>query len=297
MPDGADRLLIATEGVKEAISFDCAVVIAAASCVCSQVDAVSPQLRMHDCLVVVWNGRRPNGHDCSTSVLKTRNSVWIEYQHLLGAAGARNLGVDWLDGRAKMLAFVDSDDVVRPTWLSGLVEPLSSEESDVVGGVLEVFTQGRVRLVSPGTDFWYRQAVFGSNCGLTLGAWERLAGFSTNVGTCEDTDLAWRAGEIGLRVAIIDRAVVRYSLRRGLAELRQRFTWGRSSVALLRAHDLPLSHHLPSLLGLIRHKRKHGLASGPTVAGLGQFAGQCFGVVFDRFRRRSGHVDDSRRRP
>jgi hypothetical protein len=85
-----------------------------------------------------------------------------------------------------------------------------------------------------------------------------------------------------LRVELVESAVVGYALRSGWAEWRQRVTWGRSSVALLRAHRLPLSGHLPTLRGLVGHKRSHGFASNPLVAGLGQFAGQWAGRLFDR---------------
>lgn len=270
---------VAAEYVGE---FECAVVIPAAGCACEQVEAVTPQLRDTDCLVVVWNGPRPASHDCSSRVLRDKAAVWMEFPARFGAATARNRGAQWLGGRAKVLAFVDSDDAAHHDWLSELREPLVSGRADLVGGVLELISGGRTYTVEPGVDFWYRQAVYGSNCAVTLEGWERLLGFSPGVGTCEDTDLAWRAGEIGLRIEIVTRAVVRYSLRRGWAELRQRVTWGRSSVALLRAHALPLSRHLPGLRGLVVHKRSHGFASRPLVAGLGQYAGQWVGRLCDR---------------
>lgn len=261
--------------------FDCAVVIPAAGCMCKQVEAVIPQLRDADCLVVVWNGPRATTHDCSKTVLRDGATVWMEFSTRLGAATARNCGVQWLNGRARLLAFVDSDDIAYDDWLSELRKRLSSGESDVVGGVLEFVSGGRTRRVAPDLDFWYRQAVYGSNCAVTRQAWELLGGFSPNVGTCEDTDLAWRAGEAGLRVDIIPTAVVRYSLRIGWAEWRQRVMWGRSSVALLRAHDLTLSRHLPKLTGLVLHKRSTGFASTALVAGLGQFLGQWVGKLHD----------------
>jgi len=180
-----------------------------------------------------------------------------------------------------VLAFADSDDTAYHNWLSELRESLASGEHKLVGGVLEVVSQDGVRRVEPGLDFWYRQAVYGCNCAVTREGWERLGGFSPGVGTCEDTDLAWRAGDIGLHVDVVRTAVVRYSLRHGWAEWRQRAVWGRSSVALLRAHDLPLSRHLPDLRGLIQHKRSVGFASSPLIAGLGQFTGQWVGRLCD----------------
>jgi len=260
---------------------DRAVVLPAASCVCRQAEAVKSQLGAADCLVVVWNGRRPASHTCATTVLRDGMAVWIEFPTRLGAATARNHGVQWMNGRAHILAFTDADDVVHQDWLSELCAPLVAGEADLVGGVLKVVSGGRTRTITPGRDYWYRQAVFGGNCAITSKAWELLGGLSARVGTCEDTDLAWRASEFGLRVRIVPTAIVHYSLRRGIQEWRQRVIWGRSSVALLRAHGLALSRHLPSLPGLVRDKRVGGFASNPLIAGLGQFAGQWWGRLFD----------------
>ncbi|MGZ4526228.1 MAG: glycosyltransferase family 2 protein [Mycobacterium sp.] len=268
-------------------------IIPAVNCPCTQAEAVRAQLRDDDCLVVVWNGPRAGAHDCSANVLQNSAAVWLEWPTRMGAGAARNMGIDWLCGRAQVLAFVDSDDIAHDDWLPELREGLARDQLDLAGGVLEVFSGGHWHVVRPGLDFWYRQAVYGSNCAITREAWQRLNGFSTRVGTCEDTDLAWRAADIGLRVDIVPTAVVRYTLRLGAAEWRQRVTWGRSSVALLRAHDLPLSHHLPPLRGLISHKRSHGLASSPIIAGLGQFAGQSVGRVLDARPRQSGVVSVS----
>lgn len=272
---------IATGRARDSRKFACAVIIPAADCPCAQVEAVRPQLRDDDCLVVVWNGARSGTHDCAANMLQTSAAVWLESPTRMGAGAARNTGVAWLCGRAEVLAFVDSDDIAHDDWLPELREGLARGQLDLAGGVLEVFSGGHWRVVRPGSDFWYRQAVYGSNCAITREAWQRLGGFSTRVGTCEDTDLAWRAAGADLRIDIVPTAIVGYTLRQGAAEWRQRVTWGRSSVALLRAHDLPLSRHLPSLRGLISHKRSHGLARSPIIAGLGQFAGQLVGRVLD----------------
>lgn len=254
--------------------FATAVVIPTVGCPCPQVAAIRPQLGATDCLVVVANGVPPITHDCAANVLAVPAAAWLHCRTRIGAGAARNLGVAWLADRADMLAFVDADDVAHDNWLACMRAGLVDTGLDVAGGLLEVHSGGRWHVVRPGIDFWYRQAVYGSNCAVTRGAWQLLGGFSTQVGTCEDTDLAWRAAKLGLRVDIVETAIVRYTLRHGVAELRQRIVWGSSSIALLRAHDLPLSAHLPTLRGLIGHKRVHGLASSPVTAGLGQFFGQ-----------------------
>lgn len=267
----------ATDGARERAHFACAVVIPSVGCPCAQVEAVREQLHADDCLVVVANGPRFAAHDCAANLLRAGAAAWLECPTSIGAGAARNMGGAWLAGRADVLAFLDADDVAHDDWLAQLRDGLVAGELDVAGGVLEVFSSGRWHVVQPGVDFWYRQAVYGSNCAVTREAWQRLGGFSTRVGTCEDTDLAWRAAGLDLRVDVVVTAVVRYTLRHGITELLQRFTWGTSSVALLRAHELPLCRHLPTLRGLIGHKRSHGLASSPVLAALGQFVGQSIG--------------------
>jgi hypothetical protein len=262
--------------------FAIAVIVPAATCPCLQVEAVRPQVRSDGCLIVVWNGPRSESHDCASQVLLSGAAVWLEFGDRLGAATARNWGANWLDSRAKVLAFADADDVAHADWLAHLREPLAAGRADLAEGPLELTVRGRTYTVEPGRDFWHRQALYGSNCAVTREAWARLGGFRTGVGTCEDTDHAWRAGELGLRIELVKSAVMRYTLRRGWAELRQRLTWGRSSVALLHAHDLPLSRHLPGLRGLVEHKRSHGFASNPHIAGTGQYVGQWAGRILDR---------------
>lgn len=272
--------------------FGIAVLIPATDCPCEQVEAVRPQLAGDGCVVVVWNGHRPAAsHDCSSRVLAEGAAVWLEVPERIGAAAARNRGVAWLGGRARLLMFVDADDLVHPDWLEHLREPLMSGSVNVVGGCQELESDGRAYTFTPGVDFWYRQALYGSSIALTRASWERLGGFHSDVGTCEDTDLAWRADEIGLRVELVPAALVRYRLREGRrAEWLQRVKWGRSSVALLRAHDLPLCRHLPTLRGLVGHRRSHGFAANPLVAGVAQYFGQCVGRLLDR--RRPTHGTD-----
>lgn len=277
--------------------FACAVVIPAAGCTCAQVQEVRTQLGPTDCMIVVWNGPHAVDHECSLAVLRSGSAAWLDFPERLGAATARNLGVHWLDGRARMLAFVDADDAVQPGWLSELRAPLADDRYDVVGGALRVTSRGRTCVLEPGVDFWHRQALFGCNCAMTAACWERLGGFSPGVGTCEDTDMAWRAAGAGLRVGVVSEAVVGYALRAGRAEWRQRMTWGRSSVALLRAHGLAPSRHLPGLISLIRHRRSNGFASSPTIAAFGQFAGQWIGRLGDspsRLARSSRQIQQLR---
>ena len=215
------------------------------------------------------------------------SGVWIEHKTLLGAARARNSGVRWVAGRADVLAFADADDVAELGWLSALKKAVIVDRFDVIGGVMRVYNRSGEQVILPGKDFWYLQSVYGCNCAVSRSAWAVLGGFRPNLGTCEDTDLAWRAGECGLRVGITEAAVVVYTLRRGMAEFRQRVRWGRSSIALLRAHGLAVGEHWPTLRGILRNLRANGFATSALLAGFGQFVGQCVGVLSAWARRQS----------
>lgn len=265
---------------------EAAVVIPAAGCcVCPQIRAINQQLNERDRLSVVWNGPRPIGHDCLSTVISMPRVAWLEFDQRIGAARARNAGAAWFGSEFRLIAFADADDVVVPDWLRAIKYGVLADGIDVAGGPLLVRRRGATALVVPGADFWHRQAIYGCSCAVSRPAWERLGGFRSDVGTCEDTDLAWRAGEEGLRVEILDTAKVVYQLRNTWGEMGQRYWWGHSSIRLLRAHGLPLRHHWPTLLGLIHNYRRTGFARNCVLAGAAQFFGQCVAVTHRTDRR------------
>jgi len=254
-----------------------AVVIPARTCPCRQVVSVLTQLSPKDRLVVVLNGLA-DADRCKRRTTRHPLVTWIDAGALVGAGRARNLGVRALGGVAKALLFCDADDHIGATWVAKLAGPLLDASADLVGGALRVPRRsGAPTVVSPTIDYWHSQAVFGANMGITYEAWCRLGGFDESLASCEDTDLAWRAGNLGLKIQVVPDAIVDYSLRSPIQELRQRFRWGRSSAQLLRKHAVSLDH-LPGLWTLFFDKRATGFATSPLIAALGQWAGQRVGA-------------------
>lgn len=200
--------------------------------------------------------------------------TWVSIKGSCGAGRARNLGAKVLDREgAKILLFCDADDCASSTWVAELARPLLQGSADLTGGALRIRSHGRVRMILPKIDYWYRQALFGSNVGITYEAWRKLGGFDESLACCEDTDFAWRASNMGLRIQIVPTAIVDYSLRSPVQEFQQRFRWGRSSMQLLRKHSVS-SSHLPGLRSLFLDKSSTGFATIPIVAALGQWLGQ-----------------------
>lgn len=172
-----------------------------------------------------------------------------------GPARARNLG--WRAARAPLVAFTDDDCVPQPGWLAALVA--GSAEADIVQGVTRpdpaqipghgAFSQ-TVRV--NGDEGWYETC----NIAYRRELLERLGGFDERFGSAsrggrppygEDTDLAWRAKQLGARIVLAPGAVVHHevwpdrfvhrlaeaSRRDGLVRmvkahpgLRSQMTWG-----------------------------------------------------------------------
>lgn len=257
-------------------TFRIAVVIPARTCPYRQVVSVLSQLSSKDRLVVVLAPELSlarKRHKCRA--IRRDLVTWVSAERSCGAGWARNLGVKALEGETKALLFCDADDCVGPTWLAELARPLLDGSADLTGGALRIRSRsGTQTVIIPKVDYWHRQAVFGGNMGITYEAWCKLGGFDESLTCCEDTDLAWRASNLGLKIQVVPAATVDYSLRSPIQEFRQRFRWGKSSVQLLQKHSVSPGH-LPGLWSLFFDKRSTGFATSPLVAALGQWSGQC----------------------
>jgi glycosyltransferase involved in cell wall biosynthesis len=131
-----------------------------------------------------------------------------------GPATARNLG--WREARAPVVAFTDDDCLPQPGWLSALVAALDG--ADVV--------QGRTRanpeqLANTGPfsrtlDVSWEEGFYQTcNIAYRRPLLERLGGFDEafRAPAGEDTDLAWRALELGATTRFADDAIVWHDVR------------------------------------------------------------------------------------
>lgn len=167
-----------------------------------------------------------------------------------GPAAARNTGVR--ECRADVVAFVDSDAVVRASTLRRLAAHLTDpmvaaaaprvRSADAGGGLLGVVGAywspldlgGRAGLVAPSQRVAYvpstvvvvrRQALL--DCG----------GFDESMRYGEDVDLFWRLGAAGLTVRYDPSLQVRHNEpQEWRSWLRRRFNYGTSAAGLMQRH-------------------------------------------------------------
>lgn len=251
-----------------------AVVVPTVGCACSQLDAVASELQVGDAVILVVNGKPP--HDCTDG--RSREGVPVTSMmlasHPVGASAARNSGAQVALASHDVLAFLDADDAADSRWRVELEAALDDARVDVVAGAI-AFRLGdqAPRVVIPATQYWLYPGLFGGNVAFRASAWLRLGGFDTELAACEDTDVAWRARELGMTMAVSPSMLVEVRSRSLGAEVRQRLVWGWWATALIRKHGI-CDGHLPSLIELLRHKRRDEFTSTWWSAGLAQWTGQ-----------------------
>lgn len=251
-----------------------AVVVPVVGCACAQLDAVVAELWTGDSAILVVNGTPP--HRCAGR--RSRKGVPVTTMtlaaHPVGASRARNAGAKLALADHDVVAFLDADDAAEPGWRIELAAALEDPRIDVVAGAI-AFRVGDEppRVVTPTTEYWLRLGLFGGNVAFRAAAWSRLGGFDTELAACEDTDIAWRAAELGMTIAVFPSMLVEVHSRSVRAEVRQRSVWGWWATALLRKHAV-CDGHLPSLTELLRHKRSDDFTSSWFSAALAQWTGQ-----------------------
>lgn len=168
-----------------------------------------------------------------------------------GPAAARNTGLDQVE--TELVAFVDSDCVLPPNWLAGLLGCFLDERTALVAprvigagaGLLARFEAcsgpldlGRVAgPVSVGARVGYLPAavVVARKAALT-------DGFDESLRVGEDVDLVWRLVEAGWLVRYEPAVVVGHATRGTAGQwLTQRYGYGTSAAGLDRRHPGALS--------------------------------------------------------
>ena len=120
-----------------------------------------------------------------------------------GPAAARNAG--WVEAAAPLVAFTDDDCVTTPGWLESGLASHDEHPGDVIQGKVELNPDELDRM-SPFAHFYFQDGPDGgyptANIFYPRELLERLRGFDAEVFSTvagEDTDLAWRAFELGAR--------------------------------------------------------------------------------------------------
>ncbi|MGK9271910.1 glycosyltransferase [Williamsia muralis] len=165
--------------------------------------------------------------------------VYVDSSAVPGASRARNAGA--VAARGDFLAFVDSDDRVRPHWLSSMAA--TAEAADLVSGSLdtEALNSPQVRAWRPiplpedgwPVPGWYPTAI-GANMGVWRDVHDRIGGFDeTFVHTAEDNDYVWRAQLAGYVLVHSPEALLEYRLRSTYRSLwKQIYIYGRGAAQI-----------------------------------------------------------------
>jgi GT2 family glycosyltransferase len=155
-----------------------------------------------------------------------------------GPATARNLG--WRAAAGPLVAFTDDDCRPEPGWVASLVAAAAA--ADLVQG-RTVPDPDEVHLLGPfsrtlsvtSEDGYYQTC----NVAYRRDWLDRLGGFDEAFRhpAGEDTDLAWRARDLGARTAYTDAAVIRHTVRPSSVRASVRDSWRWQSVPLaVRRH-------------------------------------------------------------
>jgi GT2 family glycosyltransferase len=161
----------------------------------------------------------------------------VDASGCLGAGAARNVGVRAARGR--MLAFCDSDDVVQPGWLAGMVAAL--DHADLVAGVFDFGSLNHRPTSHPipaaTGHMGFLPFALGANLAVRRNAFEAVNGFSETLVAGEDIDLSWRLQMAGYEFVVASGAAVAKRDRPGgRPTFRVGWTYGRCDPLLYRRY-------------------------------------------------------------
>ena len=203
-------------------------------------------------VVVVDDGSLDPG---AVARIAAAHGARVVHQAGSGPAGARNAGVAATTSR--LVAFVDSDVVVPPGWLSGLVGHFADPRTAAVAprvraavggtGLLARYAAARGPLdlgarearVRPGGRVPYvpSAALVVRRAALTAAARRDGAAFEASLRFGEDVDLVWRLHDAGWTVRYDPRTVVEHTEpERWGTWLRRRHAYGTSAAPLAQLH-------------------------------------------------------------
>ena len=189
-------------------------------------------------------------HDDTAVVARRHGATVITHSTATGPAGARNSGLDAVT--TSLVAFVDSDCVLRRGWLTPLLAHLEDMSVALVAPrivaahpstkVVDRYEAARSPLdmgplggyVVPLTRIAYLPA---AALLAVVAPLRTLGGFAAKLAVGEDVDLVWRLHEAGWRVRYEPGATVAHSHRTQLGQvLKRRAAYGSSAAVLTHRH-------------------------------------------------------------
>jgi len=163
------------------------------------LDSLSAQAGPEFEVIVVDNA----SDDDTQAVVAAAGARGIALPQPLGPAVARNRG--WREAQGELVVFTDDDVVAQPGWLEALASAHARDREAIVQGRTVPDPREAQRLSAfsrsqeaSGPGPWFQTC----NIAYPRALLERLGGFDESFSDAagEDTDLGWRAVELGTRV-------------------------------------------------------------------------------------------------
>jgi GT2 family glycosyltransferase len=218
----------------------------------------------------------------------------LRHEESRGPAAARNAG--WQASKAPIVAFLDDDVAADPGWAAGYVAAARSRP----GAVLQGRTEFDPEELARATVFWRSIKVEGpdpffATCNIAYPRelLERLGGFDESFGrpAGEDTDLGWRAKELGVETAFVDGARVRHAVHQmGLIGMLRDARRVADNVSVVKRHPGVRSAYHRGVFWHPSHERILGLIAGLLLArrtrGASLVAALPYALLYARLHRR-----------
>ena len=198
-----------------------------------------------DFTIIVADNNSPQGLDAIAAVIAGRAE--LVYAPERGAGPARNAAV--AASMTPLLAFIDSDCVADPQWLSAGIAGL--DHFDFCGGPVNVYVDGSqpwssVQAFEMAFAFDNRSYVKKKGFTVTATLFMRRQVFDTvggfRVGVSEDLEWSHRATSHGFRLGFVDKAVIWHPARSCWPALRSK--WLRIHTELYALKPPTLAHRL-----------------------------------------------------
>lgn len=178
-------------------------------------------------IVVVDNGSGQAALDW----LAARADVTIYHEGQPGPGLARNKGV--AHAQHDFLAFIDSDCIADPDWLSSAVRTLQAHPDIAVGGDVRIGVEDAgnwTDLEAYESVFAYRQKEYierlhfsgTGNLAMTRATYQKVGPFA-GINVAEDRDWGKRAWDLGVKTVYNPSMVVYHPARKSLDEMRQKW--------------------------------------------------------------------------